>query len=151
MERKEPRKGLGRRHQAKGMRPEELGFGELFDRIRDAVVVADARTQQIVLWNPAAESIFGYSTSEALVPEALKDAHRSGIARYAETGHGRYIDSHRLLDLPAITKDGEEIRVELSLSPINPVDEADSGGRFVLAIIRDSTERKRTEEALIRE
>jgi PAS domain S-box-containing protein len=140
------------------MRPEELGIGNLFEKVRDAVVVADARTQRMILWNPAAERVFGYSTSEALklrvealVPEALKDAHRSGIARYAETGHGRYIDSHRLLDLPAITKDGEEIRVELSLSPINPVDEADSGGRFVLAIIRDSTERKRTEEALIRE
>jgi PAS domain S-box-containing protein len=137
------------------MRPEELGFGRLFERIRDAVVVADAKTQRIVLWNPAAESMFGYSTSEALklcvealVPEALKDAHRAGIARYAETGHGRFIDSHRLLDLPAITKDGEEICMELSLSPISPVDEADSNGRFVLAIIRDITERKRTEEAL---
>jgi two-component system, sensor histidine kinase and response regulator len=137
------------------MRPEELGFGRLFDRIRDAVVVADARTQQVVLWNPAAESMFGYSTSEALklrvealVPEALKDAHQTGIASYDETRHGRYIDSHRLLDLPAITKDGEEIRIELSLSPISPVDEADRGGRFVLAIIRDTTERKRTEEAL---
>jgi PAS domain S-box-containing protein len=155
MERKEPRTGPGRRHQARGTRPEELGFGRLFDRIRDAVVVADARTQRIVLWNPVAESVFGYSTSEALklrvealVPEALKDAHRAGIARYAEMGHGRYIDSHRLLDLPAITKDGEEIRIELSLSPIGLVDEADSSGRFVLAIIRDPTERKRTEEAL---
>ena len=136
-------------------RPQDLGIGRLFERVRDAVVVADANTQRIVLWNPAAESMFGYSTSEALklrvealVPDPLKEAHRSGIARYAETGRGPFIDSHRLLDLPALRKDGQEIQIELSLSPISPVDEAESGGRFVLAIIRDVTERKRTEEAL---
>jgi PAS domain S-box-containing protein len=44
-----------------------------------------------------------------------------------------------------VKKDGEEIRIELSLSPISPVDEADSGGRFVLVIIRDVTDRKRAE------
>ncbi len=42
--------------------------------------------------------MFGYSSSEALelrvealVPEHLKDQHRAGMARYAETGHGLYI------------------------------------------------------------
>src|SRR5829696_6346230 len=48
------------------MRPEELGIGKLFGRIREAVIVADATTQRIVLWNPAATNIFGYSISEAL-------------------------------------------------------------------------------------
>ena len=51
---------------AKSIRPEALGIGKLFERIRDAVIVADAETQQIVLWNPAATRIFGYSASEAL-------------------------------------------------------------------------------------
>jgi hypothetical protein len=32
------------------LRPEDLGFGRLFERIRDAVIVADAKTQRIVLW-----------------------------------------------------------------------------------------------------
>jgi len=31
-------------------RPEDLGFGRLFERIRDAVILADAKTQRIVLW-----------------------------------------------------------------------------------------------------
>lgn len=135
------------------MRPEDLGIGKLFERVRDAVIVADAETQQIVLWNPAATTIFGYSLSEALglrvealVPDHLKDRHRAGIVRYGETGHGDYIDSQRLLDLPALKKGGEEIRIELSLNPVGPSDDAE--GRFVLAIIRDITERKRGEEAL---
>src|SRR5215208_4273117 len=112
------------------LRPEDLGFGRLFDRIQGAVIVADAKTQRIVLWNPAAAKMFGHSASEALklrvealVPEPLKDAHRTGIARYAETGHGPYIDSDAPLDLPAVRKDGGEISVEMSLSPVHTAHE----------------------------
>src|SRR5215211_6057919 len=137
------------------LRAEDLGFGKLFDRIRDAVIVADANSQRITLWNAAAAKMFGYSTSEALelrvealVPEPLKAAHRAGIAHYAETGHGPYIDSDAPLELPALTKSGEEIYVELSLSPIGLVDDTNRGRRLVLAIVRDVTERKRAEEAL---
>src|SRR5215212_7795739 len=137
------------------LRPEDLGFGSLFEMIRDAVIVADAKSQRIVLWNAAAAKMFGYSASEALelrvealVPEALKADHRAGIARYAETGHGPYIDSDTLLDLPAARKNGEEIRVEMSLSPIGLVDDTNRGRRLVLAIVRDITERKRAEELL---
>src|SRR5215217_3007617 len=135
--------------------PEDLGFGRLFERVRDAVIVADAITQRIILWNAAAAKMFGYSASEALklrvealVPEPLKAAHRAGIARYAETGHGPYIDSDALLDLPAVRKNGEEIYVELSLSPIGLLDDTNGGRRFVLAVVRDVTERKLAEEAL---
>jgi PAS domain S-box-containing protein len=138
------------------LRPEDLGFGRLFERIRDAVIVADAKTQRIVLWNAAAAKMFGYSASEALkmrveelVPEPLKAAHRAGITRYARTGHGQYIDSDAPLDLPAMRKSGKQIDVELSLSPIRTVHDADDGeAQFVLAIIRDVTERKRAEEVV---
>src|ERR687890_1037393 len=138
------------------LRPEDLGFGRLFERIQDAVIVADAGTQRRVLWNRAAAKMFGYSVSEAmqlrveaLVPEPLKDAHRAGITRYASKGHGPYIDSDAPLDLPAVTKNGKEISVEMSLSPISPVDDVDDGeARFVLAVIRDVTERKRAEVAI---
>jgi serine phosphatase RsbU (regulator of sigma subunit) len=81
-----------------------------------------------------------------LVPEYLKDQHRRGIAHYAETGHGPYIESHRPLELPVIRKDGKEVYVELSLSAIGPEGQMDSKERFVLAIIRDITERKRIED-----
>src|SRR5919112_5911272 len=79
-----------RRLGIESMRPRDLGIGKLFERIRDAAIVADAKSQRIVLWNQAATNIFGYSVSEvlglhieALVPEYLKDQHRVGIARYA--------------------------------------------------------------------
>lgn len=138
------------------MRPQDLGIGHLFQRVRDAVVVADAQTGRIVLWNPAAAEIFGYSVDEALemnveelVPERLRGRHRAGLARYREVGHGPYIDSHELLELPALRKAGEEIRIEMSLNPIEAMHEVgDEERRYVLAIVRDITERKRAEEAL---
>ena len=134
------------------MHPIDLGFGKLFEAIRDGVIVADTKTQRIVLWNPAATGIFGYSPSEALngmrvedlVPERFKAQHRAGMARYHKTGKGTYTDANRLLDLPAIAKSGKEIRVEMSLSPVGPED--DEGGPYVLAIVRDITERNRAEE-----
>ncbi|MGI8859082.1 MAG: PAS domain S-box protein [Rubrobacteraceae bacterium] len=137
------------------MQPQDLGIGRLFERVRDGIVVSEANTGQIVLWNPAATEIFGYSHAEAfklrveaLVPDYLRARHRAGMSRYLETGHGPYIDSSTVLDLPALRKTGEEIRIEMTLSPISTVHDSGSEGRFVLAIIRDVTERKRMEEAL---
>src|SRR3712207_3507967 len=110
------------------LRPQDLGIGRLFEEVRDAVIVAEAATGRIVLWNRAATQIFGYSPAEAvelrveaLVPERLRARHREGLSRYRETGHGPYIDSARLLELPALRKGGEEISIEMSLSPIAPV------------------------------
>ena len=137
------------------LRPRDLGIGRLFESVREAVIVADAHTGRIVLWNPAATEIFGYPTYEALamsvealVPQRLKERHRMGLSRYRETGHGRYVDSRELLELPAVHRDGDEISIEMSLSPLEPVRESGVEGRFVLAIVRDVTERKRAEEAL---
>ena len=138
------------------MRPQELEFGSLFDKVHDAVIVADAKTQRIVLWNPAAEKILGYSASEALgmrvealVPEYLKERYRTGMSRYARTGHGPYAASDEPLELSALHKGGKEIWVEFSLSPLEPADERMGDGEegpFFLAIMRDVTERKRAQE-----
>jgi PAS domain S-box-containing protein len=137
------------------VRPQDLGIGRLFENVRDAVIVAEANTGRIVLWNPAATEVFGYSPEEALglsveeiVPDHLKERHRAGLSRYRDTGHGPYIDSYAVLDLPAVRKGGEEIQVELSLSPIEPLPGGRAGGRFVLAVVRDVTERKRAEEEI---
>ncbi|QIN83985.1 PAS domain S-box protein [Rubrobacter tropicus] len=134
--------------------PRDLGMGRLFESVRDAVIVADADTGGVVLWNPAAREIFGYSAAEALgmsveelVPGRLKELHRAGMAGYRDTGHGRYVDSNAVLALPAVRKGGEEIRVELTLSPMEVTSGA-AEGRFVLAIVRDATDREHTEEAL---
>jgi diguanylate cyclase (GGDEF)-like protein/PAS domain S-box-containing protein len=137
------------------VRLQDLGMDQLLESVRDAVVVVDASSGRIVLWNAAATKLFGYSSSEArhhrwtvIVPERLKAQCEAGMARYRDTGHGPYIDSHVVLDLPAVCKDGKEITIEIALSPISLSHNVENRGRLVLAIIRDVTERKEAEKVI---
>jgi PAS domain S-box-containing protein len=133
------------------LRPQDFGIGILFSSIRDAVIVGDAATGRIVLWSPSAERLFGYTAEEALgrlieilVPESLKPRHRAGLVAYAETGQGPIVDAEAPVEVPALHNDGQILTVELSLSPITTTRVS---GRFVLAIVRDVTERKLAETA----
>src|SRR6266480_657613 len=128
--------------------PHQLGFGSLFDTMTDAIVVAEASQGVILLLNPAAERIFGYSSDEVigqpletLMPERMREMHHAGLSRYARTSHGPYIDSHAPVELPGMKKDGTEIAIELTLSNIERLP-----GQYVLAVIRDITVRIHEEE-----
>lgn len=134
---------------------EQLGIGRLFAHVRDAIIVADASTERIVAWNGCAEAIFGYSQEEVaglalyrLVPETLRSAHRTGIARYQETGKGNLIDSGTAVELVGLHKDGSEVAIELTLTAI-PDAQLD-GHRFALAIVRDVSERKAAQETALK-
>jgi PAS domain S-box-containing protein len=136
--------------------PEDFGIGRLFRHVRDAIVVADTRTERIVLWNERAEAMFGYTEDEALglllhelVPQDLRELHRTGVAHYQETGRGDLIDHGMPMELRALHKEGHEIPIELTLTKIP--ERAKDGDRFAMAIIRDLTDRKRAEAATVRE
>jgi PAS domain S-box-containing protein len=130
------------------MDPAELGIGRLFYAIRDAVVVGEVRTDQIVLWNPAAADLFGYAEEEivgrsiaTLVAPAFRDRHRAGLARYRDLGVGPIVDGGPV-ELLAVHRDGQEIPIELTLGRIHEVDD---GSRYVLAVIRDRREARAAE------
>ncbi|MGH2806865.1 MAG: PAS domain S-box protein [Actinomycetota bacterium] len=132
--------------------PEDFGIGRLFWNIRDAIVVANAATERIVLWNPCAAELFGYTEEEALsmplhalVPERLVEVHRRGLAGYQETGEGLLIDSGTPVELAGQHKDGHEVPIELTLTKIPDV--SPEGHRFALAIVRDLKDRKAAEDA----
>lgn len=134
---------------------EQLGIGRLFQDVRDAIIVADALTERIVAWNVCASTLFGYSEQEAkelplheLVPENLRSAHRTGLARYQDTGGGNLIDSGTAVELVGLHKDGSQVPIELTLTAIPDADP--EGGRFALAIIRDVTERRKAEDTALR-
>lgn len=134
------------------IKPEDVGLGRLFWSLADAVVIGDVRDDRIALWNPAAEAMFGYSVDEArglpldvLVPVSLRADHRAGVARYRETGSGAIIDGRTPVQVPAVRKDGRELHVELTLSPI---DQDGKRSPYVMAVIRDVTERAQAEAAL---
>lgn len=131
--------------------PASFGIGRLFWAVSEAIVVGDISRETIALWNPAAENIFGWTADEAvgmplhhLVPQDLREAHLNGLARFRETGHGALVGNPQGAEIPALRKDGSTIFVELTLSPLDPLDDPDKD--YVLALIRNVTDRRRAEE-----
>ncbi|MDB6109438.1 MAG: hypothetical protein JWR69_1188 [Pedosphaera sp.] len=113
----------------------------------DAIVMMDADSI-IVSANAAAERIFGYAQGELLqqsltllMPERLRERHRAGFRRYLETGAKRIPWSR--VELPGLHKNGGEIPLEISFGEFMK-----EGRHYFTGVMRDITERKRTEDAL---
>ncbi len=116
----------------------------------DAVIAIDAR-QRIVLFNPAAEVMFGVTTAqvlgahvEQLVPERFRRSHSESVDRFGRTG----ASSRRMGALGAISglrANGEQFPIEASISHVEV-----AGERFFTVILRDITERKRAEQERLR-
>jgi PAS domain S-box-containing protein len=132
--------------------PLDLALGRLLGHLADAAVLAQAPTGRIVGWNAAAEALFGYSAAEAvgsllerLVDEPFRAECRAQLAGYGEAGRGPEDEQPGPIAWPALRKSGERIAIELTLSSIQEVQD---DGPLVLAIVRDVTERRRSEEGL---
>ncbi|HXX66151.1 MAG TPA: PAS domain S-box protein [Polyangiaceae bacterium] len=117
---------------------------QLLDAAPDAMIVVgpDAR---IAFANARTEELFGYERDEivgqpldTIIPERFRASHVNYFARYAEKPSTRPMGAS--VDLYGRRKDGTEIPVEVSLSPVR----ASSGPAFCAAI-RDISERKRIE------
>jgi PAS domain S-box-containing protein len=122
----------------------ELPFRELIDAAPDGVIVCD-QAGLIVLVNAETERMFGYSRDELigqridmLVPDHARPQHSRHVAGY--TGSPRLRPMGIGMELAGRRKDGSEIPVEISLSPIRT-----SRGLLVTAGIRDVTERRKLE------
>jgi PAS domain S-box-containing protein len=125
----------------------ERRLGELLESAPDAILELDSEGR-IVLLNRMAEQLFGYTrgellgqTVDALVPEALREAHTRHREQYLSQPVTRPMGSG--LKLEARRKDGSHFPVEISLSPVKS-----STGSRVTAIIRDVTERRQMEDQL---
>jgi PAS domain S-box-containing protein len=121
----------------------------IVDGAQDAIIFADA-DGIVRLWNSGAESIFGYSASEAIgqdldiiIPEKLKERHRQGYRKAMDTGVSRYMQE--LLAVPALRKDGARISIEFSIVILK----SNTGGIVgSAALIRDVTAKWEREKAL---
>jgi len=119
------------------------------ESIPDAMVVVNQQGV-IVQINSQTEGMFGYTRDELvgqrieiLVPERQRMSHDQHRADYHAQPRIRRMGSG--LDLRGRRRDGSELPVEISLSPIQSGDST-----FVLTAIRDITDRKRIEEDLRR-
>jgi len=104
----------------------------------------------VLLFNPAAENVFGYSSSEVvgnnvtmLMPEPFKSNHAQYLTNYLTTGIKKIIGIGR--EVAAQKKDGRIFPIYLSVSEMERTGE---GRRFVGMIV-DITKRKQDEAALI--
>ncbi len=114
----------------------------------EAVIRAD-RQGVIALWNPAAETMFGFSTAEAIgqsldiiIPERLREAHWRGF--HAAIASGRTRLNGRPTVTRALHKSGATLYVEMSFAMV-----CATSGEVIgsVAVARDATERVQREKA----
>lgn len=107
----------------------------------DCIITID-QDGRIVEFNPAAERTFGYARTdiigrdlaECIIPPELREAHRSGLAKYGETAEGPVLG--RRIEIKAMRSDGEVFPVELAITPIKT-----EQATYYTAYLRDITER----------
>ncbi len=138
---------IERQRAADLLRESEERYRSVVETASDAIITID-ETSKILFINKAAEKIFGYTVAEMtgsqltmLMPESFGDLHHKGIENYLESGN-KHI-SWDQIEFPGLHRDGREILLELSFSEFTQL-----GNRYFTGLIKDITERKRTEENL---
>jgi PAS domain S-box-containing protein len=121
-------------------------YRQRLDTAPDAMVIADGQGR-IEFVNLQTEKVFGYSREELigqrieiLIPDRFRTSHVGHRTRFVHGPTFRPMGSG--LQLFGRRKDGSEIAIEVSLSPLATPD-----GTIVSAAIRDITERRRLELA----
>ncbi|OAI57523.1 hypothetical protein AYO50_01420, partial [Acidobacteria bacterium SCGC AG-212-P17] len=121
---------------------------QLFDLSPDGLVMTDRRGT-IIRVNEEAEKIFGYAPGELLkqpierlIPEKLSELHRAHREDYHAAPSPRRMGNG--FELHARRKDLSEFPVEIGLTELQSPEE----GVLAVAMVRDITERKLSEEAL---
>ncbi len=129
---------------------DQVHMTSLFENATEGIILTNGKGV-IVVANPAAEIMFGYSKNElvnqpieVLIPEKFKSVHhehREGFYKKPSNrtmGHGR--------DLYGRKMDGSELPVEISLSHYERDSET-----FVIAFIVDITGRKQIENRMLQQ
>ena len=124
------------------LRASEALKSAIFAAALDCVITID-HEGKIIEFNPAAEKTFGLARAAALgremaeliVPPALRERHRRGMAHYLATGEGPVLD--RRIEMTALRADGTEFPVELTISRVGRAEPP-----FFTGFIRDLTDRK---------
>lgn len=120
----------------------------LLDSAMDAIITVDER-QKIVLYNRAAEKIFGWPADKVLeqpltmlLPRRFQAGHGELMKRFGDTG----VTSRRMGALAVVSglrADGQEFPVDASISQLDTPE-----GKLFTVILRDVTERIRAQDEL---
>ena len=115
----------------------------------DAILAVDERSH-IVLFNAAAEELFGYSAEEVidapvsiLLSESVAGAHQKRVEKFMGRGVGQCGHIGRRVEKVFLRKNGTTFVAEVAMAGGRS-----NAKRLVVTSIHDITERKRAEEAL---
>ncbi|HYY25985.1 MAG TPA: PAS domain-containing protein [Candidatus Udaeobacter sp.] len=125
---------------------------ESFVQAAGDAIIAAKPDGTIVLWNPAAQRIFGFAAEEAvgrsldlIIPERFRERHWQAFEKVMATGRTRY--GSEVLRVPAIHKDERSLSIAFTVALLFSHDgKVDS----IVAIVRDETARWNEERALRR-
>jgi PAS domain S-box-containing protein len=114
----------------------------------EGIITIDERGS-IDSFNPSAEKIFGYTAREAigknikiLMPEPFRREHDGYLKNYHQTGHAKIIGIGR--EVIGRRKDGTVFPMDLSVNEMRLANR-----RMFAGFVRDITERKEAEKALL--
>lgn len=131
----------------KALKESEIRFRSIVQSANDAIMVGDSKGN-IILWNKGAREIFGYEEEEILgmpasriMPERYWKHHQKTLEDVHSTGKSDFFG--KTVESIGRRKDGSEFPLEISLATWNIEKE-----NYYSVIIRDITERKRSEEML---
>lgn len=129
---------------------ERVELGDLRQRERSAAVIDQTTTDAFIScdraglithWNAGAEALLGWPSSEAfnqpitfIVPQAMREAHMTGFNRLVASVTAQPM---RVVEVPALRRDGSEVHVELTLGVHRDGDDI-----TVVSILRDATARR---------
>jgi len=130
-------------------REDEARLCATIDNAMDAVVQMNAEGI-IIGWGGQAEKIFGWASKDAvgrmahetIIPPQYRARHVQGLKRFLASGEVSILNTR--VELSALRRDGREFPIELTITPIK------MGSKYEFsAFIRDITERKQSEKALL--
>ena len=130
-------------------RESEVRKAAMLDASLDAVITIDHQGQ-VVEFNSAAESIFGYRREQAvgrgivdlIVPLPMRQQVLTGFAHYQATGESELLGKR--FDALAMKADGSQFPVEVAMAPIGHGDPP-----FVTIYLCDASERKQAETDIL--
>src|SRR2546425_5091378 len=117
---------IERSHAEADLRASEARLKAIIDAALDAVITMDG-DGVVLSWSPQAERVFGWPASEVvgrtlsttIIPPRYRDAHERGLARFLASGEGPVLNQR--IEITGLRRDGREIPVELTITPVRLV------------------------------